>query len=203
MDEKLKSAFEIAMEKVAKLGNLSPQEELELKWVPEGERLAARYLRGEGDLAGSLATVDRSATRHVLNGALSVLLPRLGIPRNEAAASDNRRVMDGLKSLCKDGKAFGEIAGRVKYVEEQYLGYGRKLMEQTYQELKQTVTSQVQSQIRKQGVRVATNFDIESMPEFQAQWRAAVARQERHYEQNLDELRKQLRELILAKPVVR
>ena len=41
----IKSAHEIAMEKVAKLGEATEEERLRWKYVPEGEKLAASYLK--------------------------------------------------------------------------------------------------------------------------------------------------------------
>ncbi len=40
----IKSAREIAMEKIDKLGEPTEQERMEWKYLPEGEKLAARYL---------------------------------------------------------------------------------------------------------------------------------------------------------------
>jgi len=44
MDE-IKSAREIATEKVDKLGEVTDEERLRWKYTPEGEKLAARYLK--------------------------------------------------------------------------------------------------------------------------------------------------------------
>jgi hypothetical protein len=44
MDD-IKSAREIAMEKVEKLSEATDEERLEWKYVPEGEKLAAKYLK--------------------------------------------------------------------------------------------------------------------------------------------------------------
>ena len=43
----IKSAREIAMEKIDKLGEPTEEERLEWKYLPEGEKLAARYLKNE------------------------------------------------------------------------------------------------------------------------------------------------------------
>ena len=41
----IKSALEIAMEKIEKLGEPTEEERLKWKYVPQGEELAARYLK--------------------------------------------------------------------------------------------------------------------------------------------------------------
>jgi len=96
MEDRIKSAIEIAMEKAAQLGNLTPEEERRMKWVPEGERLVARYLDGEGDLAEVLRSIDRSSVSYALSGALAILLSRLILPRDKAAIVLNRRILEGV-----------------------------------------------------------------------------------------------------------
>ncbi len=201
MDDRIKSAFEIAMEKAAKLEKLSPEEVLRMKWVPEGERLAALYLRGDSDLSKMMKSIERSAFPYVLRGMISVLAANITLPRSEAALTANQRALDAFRLLCKDGKTLSAIAGRVTNVQEQYAGYGRQLLERSYNELKQRFTEQVQQQLKKQGIPASqVKVDIESMPEFQSQWRATASRIEQQYEQHLEEFRQQLKELVLSRP---
>ena len=115
MENRIKSALEIAMEKAAKLAKLTPEEASELKWGPEGERLAALYLRGQGDLAKALSPLEHGVVPYVVRGMVTVLLANLDIPRNETAAATNRRVMQAFQVLCKDQKALKVIVGRVTY----------------------------------------------------------------------------------------
>ncbi len=86
MDDRIKSTVEIAMEKVAQMDDLTPEEAERLKWVPEGERFAARYLEGATDLREAMASIDRSAIPHVRKGVLTVLIGRLGLSRNEGGS---------------------------------------------------------------------------------------------------------------------
>jgi len=58
MGEEIKSAMEIAMEKVEKLGEATEEERLKWKYVPEGERLAARYLKQNLNLLAELGKYD-------------------------------------------------------------------------------------------------------------------------------------------------
>lgn len=47
MDDEIKSAREIAMAKLAALGEATEEERLAWKYRPEGEKLAARYIKQE------------------------------------------------------------------------------------------------------------------------------------------------------------
>jgi len=60
----IKSALEIAMEKAEKLGKATDEERLKWKHVPEGERLAARYIKRAMD---GLKTVksDKASVENV------------------------------------------------------------------------------------------------------------------------------------------
>ncbi len=114
-------------------------------------------------------------------------------------AAINKRILEALRVLYEDQKASEEIIARVAYVEEQYAGYGRQQMEASYQELKEKATFQVQQQLQQQGMTGKVQVDVTSMPEFQSQWRNTLAGVERPYEQNLEDLRMQLRELLSSR----
>ncbi|MDP2952114.1 MAG: hypothetical protein Q8O76_02200, partial [Chloroflexota bacterium] len=155
------------------------------------------------DLAKALKTLDRAAFPSVLKGMVSILLPNLGIPKNDADAVTNRRAAEALPILCRDRKALELILGQVAQVQRQHASYGKQLLEKSYQELKQRFMAQVQQKLEQQGVRApSVRVDIDSMPEFQAQWRAVAARIEQQYEPHLARFREQIRELVLAKPAL-
>jgi len=138
-----------------------------------------------------------------LRGALAILLRRLVLPRDKAAIVLNRRILDALRVLCQDRKTLDVLVERVVYVEEQYASYGRQQLETSYEALKQQVTSQIQQRLRQQGMVGTAHVNVESMPEFQSELRAMVVKLEQPYEENLEGLRGQLRELVLAKPAFR
>jgi hypothetical protein len=61
----IKSAREIAMEKIDKLGEPTEEERLQWKYSPEGEKLAARYLKNGVDLVSELNKYDKAAAKVV------------------------------------------------------------------------------------------------------------------------------------------
>ena len=50
MGEEIKSALEIAMEKIEKLGEVTEEERLKWKYTPVGEKLAAKYLKQDSNI---------------------------------------------------------------------------------------------------------------------------------------------------------
>ncbi len=199
MDNRIKSAMEIAMEKASRLGNLTPEEVAEMKWGPEGRKQAALYLQGRGDLAKTLSAVDKTGQAYVVRAMVETLLANLDVPRNEIAASTNQRVVQGIGILAKDDKAVKPIASRLEYLAQQYGTQGQAQLDRAYQSLRDQFTAQVQQRLQQQGMTGPVRMDIEAMPEFQAQWRAAITSFERPFLQYVDEAKKQLSKLALEK----
>ena len=97
MDDIIKSAREIAAEKVADLGEVTEEERLEWKYIPEGEKLATRYITEGANLALELGKYDQGVKKYVARGAANVLLRSIGLPDSDLAKRNNKRAMDGLK----------------------------------------------------------------------------------------------------------
>ena len=79
--EPIKSAYERAMERVARLQTPSKERRLEWKGVPEGTAHAVKFLKGEGDLAAALKTYDKDLQPYVIRGIMDVLVANLQIPK--------------------------------------------------------------------------------------------------------------------------
>jgi len=62
----IKSAVEIAMEKVGKLGEATAEERLEWKYVPEGRKLAAEYVKQGGNLVLELSKCEDSVKKYIV-----------------------------------------------------------------------------------------------------------------------------------------
>ena len=51
----IKSAYEIAMEKINKIESATPEERLKWKFVPKGEELAGKYIKDDVNLGYELS----------------------------------------------------------------------------------------------------------------------------------------------------
>ena len=98
----IKSALEIAMEKVASLGEATEEERLQWKYTPEGEKLAGRFLNNDNGRAKEIAALDETARRYVTEAASAVFIKSIDLPRTEAASRRTQRALDGLKLVKKD-----------------------------------------------------------------------------------------------------
>ena len=95
----IKSAAEIAREKIEKLGEATEEERLKWKYAPEGDRLAARYLKESCNLVKELDKYPDKARKVVIHGVNDILMRNITLPRNDTTRRNNKKAMEGIKLL--------------------------------------------------------------------------------------------------------
>ncbi len=196
MSDIIKSAREIALEKIEKLGGASEDEKLRWKYVPEGEKIAARYLREDSNLATELSKFEEKARKYVIAGAQDILIRNINLPRNDAAKKANKKAMEGLKTLKTDKVAAENLFSRIRRVFEHYVTQGEQQRKQAYESLKIDFAAKIQQAMRQQlGIDTAMKIDVERQPQFQEEWRRLQAQLDLQYIKLLDEYKKELAEL--------
>ena len=135
----IKSAAEIAREKLEKIGEPTEQERLKWKYGPEGEKLAALYLREDVNLANEVKKYDDKAKQLIVTSVNEILLRNISLPRNEAARKTNKKAMDGLKALKNDKAAVENVFSRMRHVLDHYVQEGAKQKKQAYESLKSRI----------------------------------------------------------------
>jgi hypothetical protein len=189
----IKSAREIAMEKVAKLGEVTEEERLRWKYVPEGEKLAARYLKQNTKLATEIANYDEKVVSYIKEGASEILIRNINLPQSESIRKNNKKAMDGLKVLKKDKIGVENIFSRIRNIFTHYTEQGEQQRRQAYEQLKAEFTAKVQQAMQQQlGTTVGLNIDIERQPQFQEEWRKLLARLDSQYIKLLNEYKQEL-----------
>jgi RNase P/RNase MRP subunit p30 len=191
--EEIKSAMEIAMEKVDKLGEVTEQERLKWKYVPEGEKLAARYLKQNLNLLAELSQYEESARKYIIEGAQEILARNINLPRNDAARRNNKRAMDGLKILKNDKASVENVYSRIRRIFEHYGEPGESQRKQAYESLKADVEARIQQAVKQQlGTFAGIKIDVESQPQFQEEWRKLQTQLDLQYIKLLDEYKQEL-----------
>jgi hypothetical protein len=190
----IKSAAEIAREKLEKIGEPTEEERLKWKYGPEGEKLAAKYLKQECNLVSEVGKYDDKTRKIVVAGISDILLRNIGLPRNEAARKTNNRAMDGLKTLKKDKVAAENVFSKIRKVLDHYVQEGDKQKQQAYASLKAEFERKIQQAIQQQtGVSNARmNIDVESQPQFLEEWQRLQSQMDAQYVTVLDEYKKEL-----------
>ncbi len=186
----LKSAFEIAMERVKRLGEASQEEVKKGNFVPEGERLAARYLRGECNLIAELSKYDEEARGYVAEGAKGILLRNIDLPRNDLAKEINRSVMEGIKALKADKGGVENVYSKIRRLFKHYEQEGEQQRSQAYEMLKREFQRNLQQAAQQGGL--SGREEVERHPQFQEQWRKTLAQLDSQYQRLLEECKQEL-----------
>jgi putative protein kinase ArgK-like GTPase of G3E family len=190
----IKSAREIAMEKVAKLGEPTEEERLRWKYVPEGEKLAARYLKQNLNLTTELGHYEASVTPYIKEGATEILVRQINLPQNDLIRKNNKKAMEGLKTLKKDKIGVENIYSKIRSIFNHYIEQGEQQRRQAYEQFKAEFEAKVQQAIQQQlGSVVGLKIDVERQPQFQEEWRKLLAQLDSPYLMLLDEYKQELR----------
>jgi len=172
MEDIIKSALEIAQEKLQKLGDATPEERLGWKYEPKGEELGARFMRDDCNLLTELGHYQENERKYVVKGAVEVLLRNITLPKNDAVKKNNRKAMDALKLLKNDKTAVENVYSKVRYLFGHYEEQGEQQRKQAYESLKTDMTDKLQQALQQQTGSVSnTKIDVERQPQFQQEWR--------------------------------
>jgi hypothetical protein len=190
----IKSAFEIAMEKVNRMSEPTEEERLEWKYVPEGEKLAGRYLKEKINLLAELNDYDETVRKYVVRGASAILARNIAMPKNDHIKQTNKKAMDGLKIVKTDKVAVENVYSKIRYLFNHYAEQGEAQKKQAYESLKQELGERIRQALQQQmNPMMGAEIDVERQPQFQQEWRKIQMQLETQYTSHLNEY---IRELI-------
>ena len=188
----LKRAFDIAMERAEKLGKESPEEIRKRDLVPQGERLAARYLKGQCDLTVELSKYDDEARSYVAESVKAVLLRNLDVPKNDVVKRTNRRAMEGIKSLKDDKGGVENVYSKLRRLFKHYEEEGAQQRSQAYEALKQDFYRNLQQLAQQRGMPTGISINVESHPQFQEQWQLTLNKLDSQYRTLVEEYKQEI-----------
>ena len=192
MDD-IKSALEIAMEKIEKLGEATDEERLKWRYIPEGERLAARYFKQDCNLAVELSQYEETARRYVIEGADDILIRNINLPKDDLAKRNNKQAMDGLKNLRGNKVAVENVYSKMRRIFNHYAEQGEQQRKQAYESLKAEFEAKMQQAAQQQlGSLMRIKIDVEKQPQFQEEWRRMQTQLDSQYLKLLDEYKQEL-----------
>jgi len=189
----IKSALEIAMEKVDKLGEATDEERLRWKYVPEGEKLAAGYLKQDCNLIVELGKYEKDVAKYIVEGASNILIKNISLPKQALAKRINKRIMEGLKNLKSDKVDVENVYSKIRQVFNHYAEQGEQQRKQAYESLKTEFEAKVRQAIQQQvGSMVGFKIDIEKQPQFQVEWSKMQSQLDSQYLKLLEEYKQEL-----------
>lgn len=193
MDE-IKSAAEIAMEKMEKMGRATDEERLEWKYVPEGRKLAGKHIKQGINLVVELSQYKGNIREYIIQGVTEVLISNINLPDSDIAKRNNRRAMEGLKVVKSDKAGVENVYSKIRRIFDHYVGEGAQQRKQAYQSLKAEFEAKMRQALQQQqlGTFVGMKLDVERQPQFQEEWRRAQVQLDSQYLKLLGEYKQEL-----------
>ena len=189
----IKSALQIAMEKAEKLGKATDEERLRWKYVPEGERLAARYIKQDCNLVVELSQYEDNIKKCIIEGVADILIRNINLPNSHLAKRNNRKAMDGLKTVKSDKASVENVYSKMRRIFNHYAGQGEQQRKQAYESLKAEFEAKIKQALLQQlGSFVGIKIDVERQPQFLEEWRKIKTQLDSQYVKLLDEYKQEL-----------
>jgi hypothetical protein len=192
----IKSAYEIAMEKLKDVEAATPEERLKWKFSPKGEELAGKYLKDDVNLLNELSSYKDEERKYVVQGISTILIRNIDLPKNDAVKKTNRKAMDGLKLVKKDKTAVENVFSKIRYIFNHYAEQGEDQKKQAYEQVKMQFAAKLQQAMQQQmGANAVMNIDIERQPQFQEEWRKVLVRMDEQYHEHLNDYKNELQKI--------
>lgn len=184
---KMKSAWEKAQEKVEKLGNLTEEEIKQLKCVPIGNKLAAKYLQDSAyDLDAELTKYKGTGLRkYIAQGAQEIFMHNIILPQNERDKQINKQALAGLRIVKENKNQLATILDRIINL----LNYYEQARQQTYTQFKKGFEARLQESSQSLQKRPGNPASLEAQlqAQFQSEWLNISSQLSTQYEKVLEE----------------
>lgn len=192
--DRIPSALDRALERVEKLGKASSEELQRANRMEEGQRLAAKYIKGEVSLLMELNKIEDEQIRQwVGEGAQEVLIRNIDLPSSDNAKKLNKAAMEGIKLVKKDKARVENVFSKFRQVFEHYSGMGENQRREAYENLKADVGAKLRQAMQQQMGEMEVGLgNIETNPQFQMEWRRVQGQLDSQYLVLLKEYKKEL-----------
>ena len=192
MDE-IKSAAEIATEKMEKMGRATDEERLEWKYVPVGKKLAGKHIKQGINLVAELSQYKDNIREYIIQGVTEVLISNISLPDSDTAKRSNRRAMEGLKVVKSDKAGVENVYSKMRRIFDHYVGEGAQQRRQAYESLKAEFEAKMKQALQQQvGTFAGIKLNVERQPQFQQEWRRVQTQLDSQYLKLLGEYKQEL-----------
>jgi exonuclease III len=192
----IKSAREIAREKLAGIGEANEEERLRWQYIPQGEKLAARYLDKKLDFTAELAKYEAKAKKYVLAGAEKVLITNIDLPKNELIRNKNKKAIDALLQVKSDKQKVKEVIDKIRHIFNHFNEQGKQQRQKTHESLKVQFSSRLQKAVEQQlGSVGGLEINVENLPQFKEKWQRILAKMDEQYIKLLGEYKQELKDI--------
>lgn len=192
--DRIKSAYEMAMERFQQRKEVPPEEIEKMEHIPAGKTLAAKYLNEKDiDLMAELSKYPDPIRGYMMEGAQETFLSNIQLPGDRASIETTKKALEGIALLKVNKDALREAAGQLEHL----INYYEKTLEQAYGQFKERfaarMAASMQSLEKKVGAKI--KVDPEKQPGFREEWMRAIASINAQYNQVLAEQKEKLKKL--------
>jgi hypothetical protein len=189
--DRIKSAYEMAMERFSKRKEVTRSEIDRMEYEPMGNAAAAAFLKNrEYDLKSEIERHPEPYRGYVAGGIQKTLLHNIMLPADQSLKETNRRAMEGLLAVKKNRRALEELFSQLEHL----FNYYEKALAQTYSQFKEHFTEKINAQVKliekRSGTKLKVNPEIQ--PGFQEEWMKIRSQLNQHYEKVLKEQKEKL-----------
>ncbi len=198
MSKEIKSAKEIALARAeAAVGQITQEDRLRWQFVPEGEKLAARVIKGDVSITEELEKADQQGLAYIKQGAFKTLMSNIVLPSGEIEKNNTLKAIDAITELVEDRHAVEAVVKNIKNLLDHYETHGQKQKQQALEQLKHEYSRKVQQALEQQLGSSASgmNADVENLPQFKEEKRNLEAQFDGQYQSLLDEYKQELKDI--------
>ncbi len=189
--DKIKSAYEMAMERFSKRKEVPRSEIDRMEYEPVGNAAAAAFLKDRGyNLKDEIDRHPEPYRGYVVDGIQKTMLHNIMLPADQGVLETNRRAMEGLLAVKKNRRAVEELFSQLEHL----FNYYEKALVQTYSQFKEHFTEKINAQVKlmekRSGAKLKVNPEIQ--PGFQEEWMKIRGQLNLHYENVLKDQKEKL-----------
>lgn len=131
--------------------------------------------------------------KYVIEGAKSILLRGIDLPRNEHAILANRKAMEGIKALKKDNVLVENVYTKMRRLFNHYEKEGEEQRRHAYESFKIDFEQRLQRAIQQRtGSLGGLGVNVEGQPQFREEWRKILVQLDSQYYKLLEEYKQEL-----------
>jgi hypothetical protein len=187
----IKSALELALEKAEQYGRASKEDLRQDKFKEQGRQWAVQYLKEEEvDLEKELAGLPPEGQASARLAMKEVFLRNVTLPKDETIDGRQIRALEGMTVSATDRKGMARAKQEIDQLLQQFL----MARNSAYQQLKTQFSHTLGNYTRalEAQMRTKVNLEVESLPEFQQEWRKFEGQLWNQFEPVLEDRKRQM-----------
>ncbi len=189
---KIKSAMEMALERLEKRKAVDPENMARFELLPKGRALAGKFMSDKNfNLAAELKNIAKKDLNIIVEGIQEIFLSNMHLPSSDIIITANRKAMEGLSQIKNNKK---QLSGILKDMETMFHHY-----QSTVQQAGEAFQQQIQMEQEKTPQPPTMgNYDPQGQNQqqnYQQRWAMIVNQIEKRYNEAFSKMKEAIRSL--------